>query len=888
MADYKDTLNLPKTAFPMKANLAQREPEVLKHWQQINLYQSLREQGKDRPKFILHDGPPYANGSIHLGTTMNKVLKDIVTKSQTLSGLDAPYVPGWDCHGLPIELKVEKKVGKAGTKLNAMEFRQACREFAKKQVEIQKQDFMRLGVVGDWENPYLTMNPKYEANAVRALAEIVNNGHLMRGQKPVHWCTACASALAEAEVEYQDKTSKQIDVAFKVIDTQAMLQAFSCDKDIATVIVPIWTTTPWTLPANQAIAMHPELDYVLVQCKLDGDEVCLVVLKELLDAVMQRYSIENHTVLAESKGASFEHLKCQHPFLDRQVPIILGDHVTTDAGTGNVHTAPAHGADDYTVAQRYQLPVDNPVDSRSCFIDDVPFVGGQHVFKANDIVIETLKEKQALLSVGELQHSYPHCWRHKTPLIFRATPQWFISMDQKGLRNMALQAIPDCEWIPRAGETRLRTMIESRPDWCISRQRTWGIPITLFVHKATGELHPNTAYIMEQVADRVEKEGIDAWYACDAKDFIGDDADDYDKVTDVTDVWFESGVSHYCVLQQRPELQVPADLYLEGSDQHRGWFQSSLLSALAIRDAAPFKAVLTHGYVVDAKGHKMSKSVGNTILPADVVKKSGADILRLWAAACDHTGDVSASDEILKRSSDAYRRIRNTARFLLSNLYDFDPAKDQVANEQLVALDAWVIQYAQQLQKTVVENYHTYQFQKIYQIVHNFCSVDLGSYYLDIIKDRLYTAKANSQARRSAQTAMYHIMEALVRWMAPILSFTAEEIWRYMPGERKQSVFLDAWYQSFPEIEVHKKIDWELLKQVRDEVNKVLEARRQAGDIGSALETNVILYATPELYRQLKELADELHFMLITSGTEIYPMNEANGEAHETELAQVK
>jgi len=887
MADYKDTLNLPKTAFPMKANLAQREPEVLQHWQKINLYERLREQGKDRPKFILHDGPPYANGSIHLGTTMNKVLKDIVIKSKTLSGFDAPYVPGWDCHGLPIELKVEKKVGKPGVKLNAAEFRQACREFAKKQVAIQKQDFMRLGVVGDWENPYLTMHPHYEANAVRALAQIVNNGHLIRGQKPVHWCTACASALAEAEVEYQDKTSPEIDVAFAVIDTKAMLKAFDCDKQVDAIVVPIWTTTPWTLPANQAVTVHPEFDYVLLQCELKGKQQCLMLLKELIDDVMQRYEVADYTVLAEVKGAVLEHLKLQHPFLDRQVPIILGDHVTTDTGTGNVHTAPAHGADDYAVGQRYQLPVDNPVDSRSCFIDDVPFVGGQHVFKSNDIIIDVLKDKNVLLHLGKLEHSYPHCWRHKTPLIFRATPQWFIAMEQNGLRKMALQAIPECQWVPATGQTRLTTMIESRPDWCISRQRTWGIPITLFVHKATGELHPNTSFIIEKVADMIEKGGIDAWFECDAKDLI-DDADDYDKVTDVTDVWFESGVSHFCVLQQRPELYVPADLYLEGSDQHRGWFQSSLLTSLAIRGEAPFKAVLTHGYVVDAKGHKMSKSLGNTILPADVVKKLGADVLRLWAAACDHTGDVSASDEILKRSSDAYRRIRNTARFLLSNLYDFDPAKDQVAGDKLVALDAWAIQLTQQLQETIIESYHSYQFQKIYQVIHNFCSVDLGSFYLDIIKDRLYTAKTDSRARRSAQTAMYHVLEALVRWLAPILSFTAEEIWRFMPGDRQPSVLLDAWYTDFPKLKQGSKINWGLLKQVRDEVNKVLEARRQAGDIGSALETKIVLYANPDLYCQLRKMGNELHFLLITSGSEIFPMNEADGDVSETALKQVK
>jgi isoleucyl-tRNA synthetase len=860
----------------------------LAHWDGIHFYESLRQRGADREKFILHDGPPYANGSIHLGTTMNKVLKDIIIKSKTLSGFDAPYVPGWDCHGLPIELKVEKKVGKPGVKLNANEFRQACREFAKKQVELQKSDFKRLGVVADWQNPYLTMNASYEANAVRALAHIIKNGHLVRGQKPVHWCTACASALAEAEVEYQDKTSPQIDVAFHVIDVAALLSAFQCHENVDDVIVPIWTTTPWTLPANQAVTVHPEFDYVLVTCDVEGQARHLVLLKPLLETVMQRYSATDYTVIAEAKGAVMERLLLQHPFLQRQVPIILGEHVTTEAGTGNVHTAPAHGTDDYVVALRYQLPVDNPVDSRSCFTEETPFVAGQHVFKANPIIIDLLKERQVLLCEGVLQHSYPHCWRHKTPLIFRATPQWFIGMDQGGLRQRALSVIPECHWIPAAGQTRLTKMVESRPDWCISRQRTWGIPITVFVHKASGELHPNTQAIMEKVALMIEKDGIDAWHACDAKDLIGDDAENYDKVTDVTDVWFESGVSHFCVLQQRDELQLPADLYLEGSDQHRGWFQSSLLSALAIRDQAPFKAVLTHGYVVDAKGHKMSKSLGNTILPADVVKKLGADILRLWAAACDHTVDVSASDEILKRSSDAYRRIRNTARFLLSNLYDFDPDTDQVKGDEWVALDAWVITATEQLQQSVIASYHQYQFQHIYQLIHNFCSVDLGSFYLDIIKDRLYTAKSDSHARRCAQTAMYHILEVLVRLLAPILSFTAEEIWRYMPGKREASVFLDAWYTSLPALKKSETIDWQKIQQVRDEVNKVLEGCRAAGKIGAALETKVLLYADSDLYCQLKVLGDELHFILITSGAEVYPINEANEDASVTSLDHLK
>ena len=885
MTNYKDTLNLPKTDFPMKASLAQREPEMLKFWDELGLYQKLREHCQGRPKFILHDGPPYANGAIHLGTTMNKVLKDIVVKSKTLSGFDAPYVPGWDCHGLPIELKVEKKVGKAGRKISHTDFREACRKFAKSQMEQQRSEFQRLGVVAEWDKPYLTMNFSYEANAVRVLAKIIANGHLFRGQKPVHWCTDCGSALAEAEVEYQDKTSPAIDVAFDAVDPTAVFAAFNIDATEDAVCVPIWTTTPWTLPANEAVSVNPKLDYVLVACRVNDQKRVLVLSKELLDSVMTRYSVSDYQVLAETKGDALENLKLHHPFLERMVPVILGDHVTTEAGTGNVHTAPAHGQDDYVVGQKYKLPMDNPVDGRSCFVDGTPLVGGLHVSKANEPIIVKLADSGHLLHSEKLVHSYPHCWRHKTPLIFRATPQWFISMDQNGLRKMALDAIEKVKWIPGWGKTRITKMIESRPDWCISRQRTWGIPIPLFVHKLTNELHPDTLDLIEQVADLIEQNSVDAWFDLEAKTLIGEDAEFYDKVTDILDVWFDAGVTHTCVLEERPELSVPANLYLEGSDQHRGWFQSSLLTSLAIRGAPPYKSVLTHGYVVDAKGHKMSKSIGNVVSPMEVIKQYGADVLRLWAAACDHTDDVNFSNEILKRSADAYRRIRNTARFLLSNLNDFDPKKDLVPADQMVALDRWAVETTITLQEKIIDAYDRYHFQSIYQMIHNFCAVEMGSFYLDIIKDRQYTSKKDGIPRRSSQTAMYYILEALVRWLAPILSFTADEIWKHMPGDREPSVFFSEWFMAFPELDRTKdKTDWLWLIQVRDEVNKVLEAKRKDGKIRSALDADVHLYGNDEVYSKLAELGDELRFLLITSDAGVHHDKEKPSSAEETAI----
>lgn len=840
----------------MRGNLPKREPEFLKHWEQLKIYEKLREQRKDKPSFILHDGPPYANGDIHIGHAVNKILKDIIIKSRTLSGYNTPYVPGWDCHGLPIELEVEKKVGKAGHKVDARQFRESCRKYAQRQVNKQRTDFQRLGIIADWDNPYLTMNYKTEADIIRALGKIIKAGYLDKGFKPVHWCTDCGSALAEAEVEYEDKSSTAIDVRFAVIDEAALLERCHHAPDHygnGPLSVVIWTTTPWTLPANQAVALHPELEYSVVQC--EGER--LVVAEALLKDTMLRYDIDKYHVIAYCQGKDLESLQLQHPLYDRQVPIILGTHVTTEAGTGAVHTAPGHGQEDYVVGSRYNLPIDNPVNERGVFLPDTPLFAGKHVFNANEDVIEELKLRERLLAIHNIRHSYPHCWRHKTPIIFRATPQWFISMDKQGLRQKAIDSVKTVTWMPDWGEQRIEGMIANRPDWCISRQRNWGVPITLFVHQTTGELHPDTLELIETIAQRVEKEGIDAWL-----DF---EIADYNKITDTLDVWFDSGVTHSTVLDK-----IPADLYLEGSDQHRGWFQSSLLTSVAMNDgAAPYKAVLTHGFTVDAKGRKMSKSLGNVMAPQKVMKNLGADIIRLWVSATDYTGEMTVSDEILKRIADAYRRLRNTSRFLLANLHDFNPATDCVEPENMLAFDRWAMDRACKLQQEIITAYDNYQFHQVYQKLHHFCAVDMGSLYLDVIKDRQYTCQTDSLARRSAQTALYHIVEALVRWLAPILSFTAEDIWQHIPGERGESILLETWYQGLVASQ-EETTKWDSVFTIREAVSKELEALRNAGTIGSSLDAEVEIYCNETLYKQLSFLGDELRFVLITSSAQIH------------------
>ena len=876
VADYKHTLNLPATKFPMKAGLPNREPLILKRWQDNDLYQKMRDNAKGRPTFILHDGPPYANGDIHIGHAVNKILKDIILKSKNLSGFDTPYVPGWDCHGLPIELNVEKKVGKPGVKVSPSEFRKACRQYAQKQVDGQREDFKRLGVLAEWDNPYLTMDFSFEADIIRTLGEIIQQGHLHKGVKPVHWCVDCGSALAEAEVEYEDKKSPAIDVRFKVIDQAAFEKA--CDANgQGDISVPIWTTTPWTLPANQAVSLNPEYDYVLLQC---GDERLLLA-EALYESALERYGMTGE-VITRCKGSALEGLLLQHPFYDRQVPLILGDHVTAEAGTGAVHTAPGHGQDDFTVGLQYDLEVYNPVAANGCFLPDTEIFAGQSVFKANPNVIELLKDKGALLNHVDIEHSYPHCWRHKSPIIFRATPQWFISMDQNGLRKAAQQAISDTTWLPDWGQSRIEGMVEGRPDWCISRQRTWGVPIPLFVHQQSGELHPNTHELMEKVALQVEQQGIDAWFDMDPSELLSDEAADYEKVSDTLDVWFDSGVSHACVLARRDYLNRPADLYLEGSDQHRGWFQSSLLTSIASTGEAPYKAVLTHGFTVDANGMKMSKSKGNVIAPQKVVNNLGADIIRLWVSSADYTAEMNVSDAILKQTADAYRRIRNTARYLLSNLSDFDPKTDSVAIEDMLSLDQWAVDRAYQCQQGILADYESYQFHSIYQKIHNFCAQEMGSLYLDITKDRQYTMKKDSLGRRSTQTAMYHILEALTRWMSPILSFTADELWEYLPGERNESVMLSTWYEDLAPLAEKAEFNlalWQQLFAVRDAVSKELEVLRNDGKIKGGLTSEVTLYADEDLFKQLQQIGDELKFVLITSVVSLHPMSEKPADA---------
>ena len=893
MTDYKDTLNLPDTLFPMRGDLAKREPQMVARWQAQQRYQKIRAAKQGKPKFILHDGPPYANGDIHIGHAVNKILKDIIVKSKTLAGFDAPYVPGWDCHGLPIELQVEKKHGKA---IPPAQFRELCREYAKEQIERQKKDFIRLGVLGDWEHPYLTMDFKTEADIMRALGSIYERGYLYQGRKPVNWCLDCQSALAEAEVEYEDKTSPAIDVGFEVKGRIALEKSFSVSlPDGAKVYAVIWTTTPWTLPANQAVSVHPEYKYCLVKT----GKGYLLLAAELMESCLQRYQL-NGEVVGHCSGGVLDMLPLQHPFYERTVPIICGEHVTLEAGTGLVHTAPAHGLDDYFIGQKYGLPNDNPVGDDGKFISSTPPAGdtpltGVFVWKANDIVLNTLQTSGHLLHMEKVQHSYPHCWRHKTPIIFRSTPQWFIGMDniaypvakdveklvREGrsqsqhdgttLRDLANHAVEHTEFFPVWGRARLEAMIRNRPDWCVSRQRNWGVPMPFFVHKETGQLHPRTPELLERVAQRVEQDGIGAWFDLNSVDLLGEEAAHYRKLTDTLDVWFDSGVTHASVLQRRAELRSPADLYLEGSDQHRGWFQSSLLTGCAINGHAPFKALLTHGFVVDGSGHKMSKSKGNVIAPQKVFDTLGADILRLWAALTDYSGELTISDEILKRVVESYRRIRNTLRFLLANIADFDPQQHAIPTQEWLEIDRYALALTRKLQDEITGDYARYEFHLIAQKLQAFCSEDLGGFYLDILKDRLYTAGENSAARRSAQNALYHITHSLVRLMAPILSFTAEEAWEVLGGRDDRSIFTEEWY-GLPDPQLDSEAIGDGLKigAWRAKVNKQLEEARIVGLIGSALAAEVDVYVAGEDYEALTRLGNDLRFVFITSRATVH------------------
>ncbi|MBP6862060.1 MAG: isoleucine--tRNA ligase [Neisseriaceae bacterium] len=867
MTDYRTTVNLLDTPFPMRGNLAKREGAWLKSWQDQQRYEKLRQIGKGRPKFILHDGPPYANGDIHTGHAVNKILKDMIVRSKTLSGFDAPYVPGWDCHGLPIELMVEKTHGK---NIPAAQFRQLCREYATEQIERQKQAFMRLGMLGDWDHPYLTMDFVTEANTVRTLGQIYAQGYLVKGEKPVHYCIECGSALAEAEVEYKDKVSPTIDVGFECVDSRAVSAVFGDAYISGKVFAVIWTTTPWTLPANKAVSVHPEVEYQLIQTA----KGYVILAKDLVAEALVRFGLEGSPVVAEALGEKLEGLMLQHPFMDKQVPIILGDHVTTDAGTGLVHTAPAHGLDDYNVCLKYKIEIENLILDDGRFKSDVPFVAGKTVWDANPVIVSALEKSGHLFSGKKLEHSYPHCWRHKTPIIFRATAQWFIAMDKEGvdgqtLRSKAMKGVEETDFVPAWGRARLESMVSGRPDWCISRQRSWGTPMAFFVHKETGALHPRSLELIEEVALRMEKQGIEAWFSLEAEELIGADAKDYKKLTDTLDVWFDSGSTHYSVLRQRPELTWPADLYLEGSDQHRGWFQSSMMTACATMGTPPYKQLLTHGFVVDGQGQKMSKSIGNVIAPQTINDTLGADILRLWTASTDYTGEVALSDEILKRVTESYRRLRNTLRFLLANLSDFDPTKDQVAVADMLELDRYGMLLAQRLQTQVADqDYPAYAFHHAVQEILHFCSEDMGAFYLDILKDRLYTTQANSLPRRSAQTALYHITRSLLLILGPILCFTADEAWMVLTGEDEDSVLYHTWHE-FPAMDEAEQAalsaKWQVIREVREAANKEIEALRVKNEVGSSLQAAITIAAPGEVAEQLLSLGDELRFVFLVS-----------------------
>ena len=862
---------MPDTPFPMRGDLAKREPGWIAQWQERKLYQQIREASKGRPRFVLHDGPPYANGDIHIGHAVNKILKDIIVRAKTLAGFDAPYVPGWDCHGLPIEHQIEKTHGKH---LPADKARELCRSYAAEQVERQKKDFIRLGVLGAWDTPYLTMAFRNEADEIRSVGELYRRGYLFKGLKPVNWCFDCGSALAEAEVEYQDKKSPAIDVGFRLDDGERarVAHAFGiAELPAGACFTVIWTTTPWTIPSNQALNMHPEFTYELVRT----ERGCLILAAELRTAALERYALSG-AVLGACKGAALALVKFRHPFYDRASPVYLGDYVTLDAGTGIVHSAPAYGLEDFQSCRNHGMHNDEiltPVQGDGVFAASLPFFGGMNVWKANSLIIEKLSEVGNLFCASEITHSYMHCWRHKTPIIYRATTQWFVGMERHGdqaggptLREAALQAVENTQFFPDWGQARLHAMIANRPDWCVSRQRNWGVPIPLFLHKETGEPHPRTLELLEAVAKRVDQQGIEAWFSLDAKELLGEDAAHYDKMRDTLDVWFDSGTTHRTVLRgsHAEELAYPADLYLEGSDQHRGWFHSSLLTGAAIDGRAPYNALLTHGFVVDGKGLKMSKSKGNVVAPQEVSGTLGAEILRLWVASTDYSGELSISKEILARVVETYRRLRNTLRFLLANTSDFDRNTDLLPVNAWLEIDRYALALARKLQQECAASYDRYEFHTIVQSLQNFCAEDLGAFYLDILKDRLYTTAANSHARRSAQSALWHILQTVTRLMAPILSFTSEEIWT-LAGDGS-SVMVHTWHE-LPAANGENELTqrWALIREAKAMASKELETLRAAGKIGSSLQAEVELHVSGELLRALQALGDDIRFVLVCS-----------------------
>ncbi len=882
--DYRSTLNLPDTPFPMRGDLPKREPGWVKAWEDKGIYKKLRDARVNAPKFVLHDGPPYANGQIHIGHAVNKILKDMIVKARQLDGFDAAYVPGWDCHGLPIENAIEKLYGR---NLSRDEVQAKSRAFATEQIAGQMTDFKRLGVLGEWDNPYRTMDFSNEANEIRALKRIMERGFVYRGLKPVYWCFDCGSSLAEFEIEYADKKSQTLDVAFQCAEPEKLAAAFGLDTLSKDAFAVIWTTTAWTIPANQALNLNPELEYALV----DTERGLLVLAAVLVEKCLARYKLEG-TVLATTLGKNLALMKFKHPLYDadagyqRYSPVFLADYATADDGTGLVHSSPAYGVEDFNSCVANGITTDhilNPVQGNGRYVDELPLFGGLNIWKACPIVIEALQTANRLLATESIVHSYPHCWRHKTPVIYRAAAQWFIRMDgatpatqgvfatdkaSKTLRQLALAAIEDTRFYPESGQARLRAMIAGRPDWCISRQRNWGVPLPFFIHIATGELHPRTMELMDLAANMVEAGGVEAWSKATAESLIGDDAPNYTKSTDILDVWFDSGTTHHHVLQKSHETQStwPADLYLEGHDQHRGWFHSSLLTACAMYDHAPYKGLLTHGFTVDGKGRKMSKSEGNVVAPQAVSDKLGAEIIRLWCAATDYSGDLSIDDKILARVVDIYRRIRNTLKFLLANTSDFDPALDAIPLQDMLEIDRYAMSRFAQLQTEVLAHYKVYEFHPVVAKLQVYCSDDLGSFYLDILKDRLYTTAPKSKARRSAQTALYHISQALLRLMAPFLSFTAEEAWQVVG--KSESIFLET-YATFEAPDAALLAKWSRIREIRDVVNKEIEALRAAGTVGSSLQTNILLEVGADDYAFLSSLGNDLKFVFITSAIDL-------------------
>ena len=878
MPDYKHTLNLPDTPFPMRGDLARREPLMVKEWQDKGTYQRLREMSKGRPKFVLHDGPPYANGDIHIGTAVNKILKDMVVKSKSLAGFDAPYVPGWDCHGMPIEVQIEKQYGR---NLPTAETLRLCRAYASEQIERQKADFRRLGVLGDWERPYTTMTPRNEADEMRVLGKLLERGYVYRGLKPVNWCFDCGSALAEAEVEYEDRRDPAIDVGFAFTEPDKLAKAFGMARLPAKPgCAVIWTTTPWTLPANQALNVHPEFTYHLV----DTEKGLLILAAELQQACLARYKLAG-TMLAACKGAALEGIGFRHPFYERTAPMYLGEYVTLDTGTGIVHSSPAYGVEDFDSCRRYGMKDEeilNPVMGDGRFAPSLPLFGGDSIWHANGRIVKTLAERGVLLAKENYTHSYMHCWRHKTPVILRATTQWFAGMEQvpgysgakpqETLRAVALRGIESTQFFPAWGQARLHGMIANRPDWTLSRQRQWGTPMPFFLHRETGELHPRTLELLEEVAKRVENGGIEAWHLLKIEELLGAEAVQYEKGRDTLDVWFDSGSTHQTVLRgSHAELGFPADLYLEGSDQHRGWFHSSLLVSCMLNGVPPYRGLLTHGFVIDLEGRKMSKSKGNTMAPQEIAGTLGAETLRLWVASGDFSGELTISSEILKRVVESYRRMRNTLRFLLANTSDFDARRHAASVEQMVEIDRYALALTARMQEEAAGHYARYQFHLVAQRLQTFCSEDLGAFYLDILKDRLYTCGAGSAARRSAQTALWHITHALVRLMAPILSFTAEEVWQTLTAKADDSVFFQTLHP-LPQVEGATALleRWDRLRELRDPVRKEIEALRAQSKVGSSLQAEVDVHADGADYELLASLGDDLKFILLTSAVRVH------------------